>query len=59
MNTVVFVLMVMTHNGFSIPTIEFSTMAKCQAAIVAFDAQYLHKPKWNRPTSPHCIRFEK
>lgn len=34
MNTIVFVLVVTVSHGFKVPTIEFSTMAKCEAAIV-------------------------
>ena len=30
MNTIVFVLMVYSHNHFIIPTIEFNTLEKCE-----------------------------
>lgn len=36
MNSIVFVLVVLTHNGYDVPTTEFSTMEKCQKGLVQY-----------------------
>lgn len=59
MNTIVFVLVVFSHNGYRVPTLEFSTMAKCQAAFVAFQKEF-GEPAWNNNSvNGKCVKIEK
>ncbi len=60
MNSIVFVLIVISSNGHFynpvIPTLEFSTEAKCEKAIVAFEQESKGQTGHVRM---RCIRIEK
>jgi hypothetical protein len=60
MNAIVFVLMVINH-GEPLPTIEFSTMEKCKASIVAINNSDGVKANWaiTRLREAFCVRIEK
>lgn len=59
MNTIVFVLVVMTHSGNWVPTIEFSTLEKCQKATASFMVEADKHLVLGKPTPPWCWRVEK
>lgn len=57
-NTLIFVLMVSTH-GFSwVPTIEFNTSQKCEAAAISYEAE-ANKHENGSPRRPWCWKVEK
>lgn len=59
MNTVVWVMMAFAGHNF-IPTLEFTTQEKCEAAIVVIKGKY-DKRGWSEGTmrTPWCVRIEK
>jgi hypothetical protein len=58
MNTIVFVLVVVLSHGYNAPTLEFSTMAKCEAAIGAFKNEF--PPGLGIPSfRARCVKIEK
>ena len=59
MNTVVFVLVVWTHAGNFVPTIEFTTLAKCEAAATSFVTEGDKRLTVGKPGRPWCWRVEK
>lgn len=60
MNTIVFVLMVISH-GEPLPTLEFSTMEKCKASIVAINHSDGVRDSWKitKLRTAFCVRIEK
>jgi hypothetical protein len=60
MNTIVFVLMVINH-GEPLPTIEFSTLEKCKASIVAINNSDGVRANWaiTKMRTAFCVRIEK
>ena len=60
MNTVVYVLIAIVYNGHFgnaiVPTMEFATQQKCEAAIVAFEQDAQGK---KGSVSMRCVRIEK
>ena len=59
MNTIVFVLMVYSHNNFIIPTMEFNSLEKCEKAGLTYKAATNFNPTWSSSRSPFCTKFEK
>jgi hypothetical protein len=59
MNTTAFVLMVLIH-AQPVPTLEFSTMAKCKSAIQAINNSE-EANHWSilKMTKAFCLRIEK
>jgi hypothetical protein len=60
MNTIVFVLMVINHSE-PLPTLEFSTMEKCKASIVAINHSDGVMANWaiKEMRTAFCVRIEK
>lgn len=64
MNTTIiaWVLMSYTHSSNWVPTLEFSTQAKCEAAIVAISNQITQRKLWwHSKNAPEgwCAKVEK
>jgi hypothetical protein len=59
MNTIVFVLMVYANGGNWIPTLEFSSQAKCETATTAIIKQTYINPIINRASYYKCVQIEK
>ena len=59
MNTVVFVLMVMTAPGYWTPTIEFATQDKCEKAMASFMVEADKHTRLGSPRQPWCWKVEK
>lgn len=63
MNTaiVVWVLMVYTHGASWVPTLEFSSQAKCEAAAMIIKEQSAQRTSWASVNSPKgwCVKIEK
>jgi hypothetical protein len=59
MNTIVFVLVVISSQGYAIPTIEFKTLAKCESAIQDFEKANSGGWATARSINSKCLRIEK
>lgn len=65
MSTIVFVMMVYSQGAHVMPALEFSTLAKCEAAALAMVTDYNKKfennfvvSKWTN-RFPYCVKIEK
>jgi hypothetical protein len=58
MNTIVFVLVMVTHSNYAVPTLEFKTLEKCEMALKQIDQSYSGSPVVVSSKSK-CIRIEK
>jgi hypothetical protein len=61
MNTtiIVWVMVVYTHAGNWVPTIEFKDQQKCTVASLKIQSEINANPKWGRMLAAKCIRIEK
>ena len=58
MNTIVFFLMVYSHNNFIIPTMEFNSLEKCEKAILTYKTTSGFDSKWIDKQYLFCTKFE-
>ena len=59
MNSIVFVLIVWTHNGAAVPTIEFTSMEKCNAALHDIERSVGKGTTFRTGVRGQCVRIEK
>jgi hypothetical protein len=59
MNTIVFVLMVWTHNGYVVPTFEFPTLEKCNSVLQEMGKAVGVPGGFGTGIKGRCIKIEK
>ena len=59
MNTVVWVLMAVTTHGWVVPTLEFTSEARCVAAVQQIKAHAPRHPLAAKQAAGFCIKIEK
>ena len=59
MKSIVFVLMVWTHNGYVQPTLEFTSNEKCQVALQTMEESVGKSGGLSFGIKGKCIRIEK
>jgi hypothetical protein len=58
MNTIVYILFVWSHGGGILPSIEFTTMEKCEK-MATYIQQTTSKGKVFEARKPFCMKVEK
>lgn len=59
MSTIVFVLMVWSHGGYAIPTLEFSSLEKCNSALLEMERNVGKSGTFLTGIRGRCVKIEK